>query len=298
MTNAINSINEIKTSYELTQDNAVATYCSLENKLSEIICTYLNNQKVTQKTYGPGTIVSISGTSFENIIVSIDFAGQIKKFSLYLLVTKSSLTFENADCLDVYNTALSVHNTATAQYLELDKIIRQTEFEAKQKAETEKLAEQKYQLKKDKAIKEFNNLVVQAKNTIIPEDAFYYAIGWLANNISSVSAALPDYLENIFVKHFGTETSARIVDSRKRTVNGNSMQWTFGFKASLKNKTDIPASLTKYLSSNGKAIANTSFLWNLIDNYGFQFGKTQDITKIRDLVPVQYIESFEEGLTA
>jgi hypothetical protein len=89
-----------------------------------------------------------------------------------------------------------------------------------------------------------------------------------------------------------------IVDSKKRTCNGNSMQWTFGFKASLRKAEDIPTYLTQYLNTTGQMIANTSFIWDLIDDYGFQFGKKQNIEQIAQAVPAKYIDIFNEGLTA
>jgi hypothetical protein len=76
------------------------------------------------------------------------------------------------------------------------------------------------------------------------------------------------------------------------------MQWTFGFKATLKNPDSIPSTLTKYLSSTGKAIANTSFLWDLVTDYGFKFGKKQDTLDIMRCVPIQYVPMFNEGMKA
>jgi hypothetical protein len=71
-------------------------------------------------------------------------------------------------------------------------------------------------------------------------------------------------------------------------------------KASLRGKdiNTIPCILAKHLNSTGKSIVNTSFVWDLLDNYGFQFGKKQDVDKIKSTVPSQFINSFEAGLTA
>jgi hypothetical protein len=67
--------------------------------------------------------------------------------------------------------------------------------------------------------------------------------------------------------------------------------------ASIKKKSldKIPAFLTQYLSKTGTSIANTSFIWDLVTNYGFKFGKTQDLDQIRGTIPTEYLTYFENG---
>jgi hypothetical protein len=60
----------------------------------------------------------------------------------------------------------------------------------------------------------------------------------------------------------------------------------------------VPATLTKYLSSTGKAIANTSFIWDLVTDYGFKFGKKQDTLDIMRCVPIEYVPMFNAGMNA
>jgi hypothetical protein len=43
-------------------------------------------------------------------------------------------------------------------------------------------------------------------------------------------------------------------------------------------------------------LTDTSFVWELVDNYGFKFGKTQDLEAVRSCVPSEYISEFELGL--
>jgi hypothetical protein len=154
---------------------------------------------------------------------------------------------------------------------------------------------EKYEKTKAKAIKDFEALAETTRPVEVANE-FYYSLGWLAKHIGSVSARLPDYLADSFKRHFGNDTAFNAVDSKKRTVNGNSMQWTFDFTATLRKPENIPAALTSHLGSTGKQIADTSFLWDLVDNYGFQFGKKQDIEKIRSHVPSDCLASFEAGL--
>jgi hypothetical protein len=76
------------------------------------------------------------------------------------------------------------------------------------------------------------------------------------------------------------------------------MQWALSMKATISKKALnlIPSYLTKHLSTSGNAISDTSFIWDLVDNYGFTFGKKQDVDKIRGHVPAAYLNSFELGL--
>jgi hypothetical protein len=172
------------------------------------------------------------------------------------------------------------------------------QVEAAKKAEAEKKAEAKYQKQKEKAIKDFEALTNKAREIVTQTDEFYYALGWLAKHVGTVSAALPDYLEVPFTKHFGAETPCKVVDSKHRGPAGWQSQWSWSFRATLKKADNIPAILTQYLNPTGKAVTNTSFIWDLIDNYGFKFGKKQDAAEIAKVIPAKYIDIFNDGLTA
>ena len=128
-------------------------------------------------------------------------------------------------------------------------------------------------------------------------DEFYYSLGWIANNCGAFACSLPDYLLPYFQSQFGSAYEPHAVDSRKRTVNGYAMQWAISMTASIKKKSldKIPAFLSSHLSKSGNAIADTSFIWDLVSNYGFKFGKVQDIDQIRATIPTTYIVSFEKG---
>ena len=148
-------------------------------------------------------------------------------------------------------------------------------------------------------IKEFETLTAREKTTIATGE-FYYCLGWMAKNCGTFATALPDYLLPYFQKQFGTAYEPRTVDSRKRTVNGYAMQWTISMTASIKKKSldNIPAFLTQYLSKTGTSIANTAFIWDLVSDYCFQFGKVQDIDQIRSTIPAHCVTYFENGYAA
>ena len=59
--------------------------------------------------------------------------------------------------------------------------------------------------------------------------------------------------------------------------------------------------LAEYVSdtnNSSKTVMDTAFILNLVENYGFRFGKTQDVENIRSHVPSEYTSFFEAGLLA
>ena len=294
-------LTDIQTNINLELDTANETYFEAENKLINIISECIkNSSEVTCITYGIGQVTEVSGETLDLTYLTIDFAGMLKKFSLlHMMTTNKFIKFTDSSEIDnVWCLAYEVHKDITDKYTKLRRIKKQALEEATKKAEEEKRAEAKYKHLKEKAIKDFEALQNRTKANIAQVDEFYYALGWLTKHIGSMTATIPEYLQYPFERSFGTEASPRIIDSKKKTISGYSMQWSFSFKATLRKAENIPTILSQYLSSSGKAIANTSFVWDLVNRYGFSFGKKQDIDKIKETVPVQYIEAFEAGLIA
>lgn len=282
---------------ELRIENAKDAYYAAELELVDLVGNYVTNRAVNCQAYGTGKIVSYRGTALDNIIVAVEFVEQTKQFSLqHIIEVARFIKFvDHVEIEIIWTDAKVVHDELTKQLKTIENLERQQAFEAKKKAEADKLAEKKYETTKAKAIRDFENLV-KAEMPMSTADEFYYSLGWLAKHVGSVSARLPDYLSDSFVRHFGTDAVHTSVDSKKRTINGNSMQWTFGFTATLRKPENIPSALTEHLGSTGKQIADTSFIWDLVDNYGFQFGKKQDVDKIRSHVPSDFLTFFEAGL--
>ena len=299
--NIYDAIEEMKTTCELTQETAVADFCRIESELAKLFSEYVKDATVESTAYGVGNITEVRGDSLETMIATIAFKESTKSFSLHHIITNpKAVKLVDSEIIENYNKAFDLHTELAIKYREFEKVARQLAFEARQKAEAEKKAEEKYQALKAKAIKDFDTLANQTKGSLSTVDDFYYSLGWLAKHVGTISAAMPDYLVKSFENYFGTEANPKVIDSKKRTSGGHPMQWALSMTASLcgKDKDSIPRSLAKYLNTTGKAIANTSFVWDLVDNYGFQFGKKQDIDRIKNIVPTQYISDFEAGLTA
>ena len=213
-------IKDMQDNFELDQQNARESYLQAESALAERMCQYVMNAEITSPTYGEGCIVKASGITFDSIVIEIAFAEVTKKFSLAnIIVNTRFVQFKNEEYYEPLTTALNLHSTMTATYKEYELVARQARIEAEKRADAEQKAEAKYLEHKEKALKDFDNLVQQARNNIVVShaDEFYYALGWLTKHIGTLSATLPDYLEADFAKYFGEDTPRNVVDSKKRS---------------------------------------------------------------------------------
>ena len=241
-------------------------------------------------TLNESGITALADVNFEN--------GLVRKLAINVLMANKLIDFEEpvknyladffAECSDIRADFYEVMHDRTSAKHEAD---RQAKEEAKKEA--------KYQAAKEKAIQDFEVMTKKDKS-VNATGEFYYNLGWLAKNVGTVSAALPDYLLKYFENHFGTEAKPTVVDSRKRTVNGYPIQWALSMKASVPKKVvdNIPAFLKQYLNPTGNALTNTTFIWDIVENYGFQFGRKQDVDQIRATIPATCLEQFEKGFAA
>lgn len=294
-------IYEMKNNTVLEAETAKDTYFETEQKLASLIGELVMGAQVKSRVnvLGTGTVISYQGTTLDNLIIEIEFENVTKRFSLAHILANTFIKFtETSEISKIWDEAFELHTKITKEYNAFEFAARQLALENKKKAEAEKKAEEKYQKLKEKAIQDFDNLVNNSNNVLSDVNEFYYSLGWLIRHTNSVSAALPDYLNDAFIKHFGSEAPHRVVDSRKRGPAGYQSQWSWSFSISLKKYDTIPTFLTKHLNPAGKSVTDTSFVWDLVDNYGFQFGKKQDFEKIRRNVPSKYLESFNIGFNA
>ena len=289
---------------EMLVENAVykEVFQDTQSKMADIMKDVVIGKTVTCSTYGTGTVVSATAynPALEHIIVEIAFADGSKKFSLTHIMNHKFITFDDELVTEVWDRLFEAHTGLTNKYNELEATAHQIELDLRKKAEAEKKSEARYQKLKEQAVKSFDEMVQQAPTTLSETDEFYYALGWLANHVGSMTAILPDYLGSAFEKHFGSDTPKTLVDGRAKTSGGYAKQWSWEFKCTIKklNDTVVPACIQSVTTDFSKGIHNTSFLWDLVTNHGFRFGKKQDVDQIKNTVPAQYISSFEAGLTA
>lgn len=246
---------------------------------------------------GQGRIVDIKAPLTGNsLYVTIDFDSiGSKMFALKALFEYRLITLPD-DIKDILMEAQTAFETNHKQLEDEKRAANRLAYEQKKQAEETARQEAKYEASKAKMIKEFETLA-KTERTMSATGEFYYSLGWIANNCGAFACSLPDYLLPYFQSQFGSDYEPHTVDSRKKTVNGYSMQWAISMTANIKKKSldKVPAFLNQYLSKSGNAIANTSFIWDIVSNYGFQFGKTQDIDQIRATIPTEYIQYFENG---
>ena len=258
----------------------------------------------------PGQLTQVKVTD-KDILITLEYetlAG--RRSSTYSLVwflthsTLATLTLEDGSnelFTDIGNSfveACTLHERVLREEANQRIAAQIAAREAEKKARADAKRLEALEKKKARDIKDFEARA-QATTLISQTDEFYYSLGWLAKHSGTFAATLPDYLLPMFYSHFGTEYKPRAVDSSKKTINGYAMQWTVGMTISLPTKApELPSYLNQYLSTNGKSLANTSFIWDLVDNYGFKFGKSQDLEAIKSHIPDTYINLFEAGLAA
>jgi hypothetical protein len=282
----------------LTPEELAVAETELINIISpELLCIEIQHTKPGKYTK-IGKVVGLRNeeTSFESFGLNVGFDDGVRTFIFKPLIATSH--FNKILDEEVFNKCVEVcevHNALIAKYNVYKNEQRKLALEAEKQAREEKKAEEKYQKLKTKALKDFEVISNRAKvqNEL---DDFYFSLGWLAKNAGTLSAAMPDYLESAFVKCFGPNTGCRVVDSKKRGPAGYQSQWFMSFNLTLKNSDSVPTYLTQYLNPKGKALTDMHFVWDLVEDYGFQFGKKQDVDKIKRTIPTKYHSLFEAGL--
>lgn len=288
----------------------MTTYETLGYETSEDLRNAINSDlaalaypfAVKHRTYGEGQLTFVKAPlTGGSLYATIDFTSVgTKMLSLDIVLANNLL--EMPEILS--DTLLELQTTFKADFIEreearrlADRQAREQKRTAEKKAAEEKKAEAKYEATKEKAIKDFEDLT-NADKPVSTANEFYYSLGYIAKHAGTVSAAMPDYLEDAFKKHFGSEAPCRVVDSKKKGPAGYTSQWTWSFSISLKKPELIPAFLQDKLNPAGKSITDTAFIWDLVDNYGFKFGKAQDFDEIKKHVPFDKLEVFTLGCEA
>lgn len=296
-------VNELRDNTNFTPENYELEYLTTEVVLADLFGEYIKGAEVKSSTYGIGRVTEASGNTFADMFMTVAFLEAEKRFAILPVITGKILLTKFADISeigDAWDEAYNLHVDITKKYTDLKETERKQQIEAAKKAEAEKKAEIKYQQLKEKALKDFENLTTKTREPVTEADEFYYALGWLANHVGSLTAVLPDYLGPTFERHFGAEAPKTLVDSRAKTIGGYAKQWSWEFKCTIKKlkETVVPACIQPVTTDFSKGIHNTSFLWDLVENYGFQFGKKQDVEKIKQNVPAQCLPYFEAGMIA
>lgn len=242
-----------------------------------------------------------------HIMASLDVDGETKSMVLELAINSGIVKLpENVkkaydEFVDVYNKSREVFEAEEKAQMEAA-AERQRIYLAQREAERIRREEIKKQIEADKRYaKKVQNALLKL-NSLRKEDtsklfetptSHYEIIGWMAKHLTSVRAAMPDYMEKWFVGKFG-DADRTVVDSKKRTSGGHPMQWGLSLKLTFDEEVKGPLE-QRATSQNKKTIDNVAFVWDLIENYGFQFGKEQNISQIKAEIPEENLVDFEKG---
>lgn len=250
--------------------------------------------QVTHTKFGEGTIVQIE--SIENMSDAGDMAIRIHfNDGDHLLCYMACVNKQLMEDIPVLTDTI---NTVITPAFEQEKVEAEAAYLAEKEAEKRALEEERYNKQVERELKRLNGLsVANIANDFDDVERFYYILGWIAGHVTTIRAAMPDYAESWFTSRFGNVPHTT-VDSKKRTVNGNPMQWALSMHISFKRSENTPEEIASKYSNANRTINSISFVWDLVDKYNFTFGKTQDIEAIKETIPEEYMNEFELGLNA
>ena len=174
------------------------------------------------------------------------------------------------------------------------------EFRASQKAALEKLEKEKkeaekFEKRKAEAIKKFSDLCRQAKMNKTSADDEDFVIGWLAKHVTRISAEIPDFLESQFIAHFGANAPKTVVNTSMKSSGGFTKKWSLSCQVHVDDLATMPPALQNVFKKS-KTVNSTSFALKLIYDYGFNFGKEQDISQIKSMS--SDLKAFDLGYSA
>ena len=242
-----------------------------------------------------------------NIFAEFDVDGETKICALDLGINSGVIKLEDNvqkavdEYFEILNKAKEVYaiETAEERKIQAEKArIAREKYEA-ERAKREEIkkqieADKRYAKKVERALNKLESLSPEKTEKLFETPVSQYeVIGWMAKHLTSVRAAMPDYAEKWFVGRFG-DVERYVVNSKKKTSGGFAYQWGLGLKLTFDEEVRGPLE-QRATSKNKKVIDNVAFVWDLVENYGFQFGKEQNIGQIKAEVPEQYLPDFERG---
>lgn len=258
----------------------------------ETIRTDLKNLEypfdISHRTFGSGKLTSLEAPIIgSSLHATVEFTSGTKKLALETCLNLGVLSGSDTymETLSTYqNVFRTLYEVRVANACEESRLERERQIKLKKEAEeAAKLEEKKRKL--DLKIRDLKPINLTSD---------YALIGWLASHVSTISATVNSDYEVWFQKNFGI-VNHTVIDAKEKTKRGDPMKYSLSFRASFKS--DLPALLQRREGVKAREINSVEYIWDLIDRYGFRFGKTQDIEAIRKCIPDTYLEDFERGLT-
>ena len=234
------------------------------------------------------------------VCAELDVAGERKRMALGQAVASGTVAVSSElekglrEFADVYGRSEASYaaeiEAEGKEAAEKERLRRERREEAKKRIEAEK----RYAKRAESALRKLGALKKEDTSKLFEAPSSHYeAIGWMAKHLVSVRATMPDYMEKWFVGKFG-DAERHVVDSRKKTSGGFGYQWSLGLKLTFDEEAKGPLK-RRATGENKKVIDSVAFVWDLVENYGFRFGKEQDVGRIKAEVPERYLPDFEKG---
>lgn len=279
-------------------------YTTFEAFASDIKTDLTENVKLpisaVHSKAGPISIIDLRPSVSDNaadIVITAELQDKtIKAYSFAVLTYKNYLSLADDDKQLLIGYLNVIHDTQVELKAILDEKAR---LEAEAKKAAEELAKQieKEEARQQKRLEKLNELRAEdyLRRNLEPSSQ-YEVLGWIVKHLKSLSAQVPKSMLGWFNSKFGDAENISVVDDSKKTTGGHAMKWNVSFKATF--DAEVPSALSSKVNKAGKVINDVPFVWGLIEKYDFQFGKTQDIEKIKANVPSTYIEQFEAGYSA
>lgn len=283
-------------------------YNDINEAINNLIHTgnQLLNTKVEHKKYGAGNIIETKVSHNEGaglygvmaeygLTVVVEFEVGTKSFDLKTIYNNKNVSFEKEDIVVEVLSIITTCEDMRLQQLNQIQLKLKADEDKRLEEEKKKREELKNEARKEKALAKLNTAKPESLYSITKEPATQLElVGWMAKHVKSIKAAMPDYMESWFVSTFG-DVLRTVVDSKKRTTGGFPMQW--GLSMAINFDKEVPDLLkSKATSQNKCKIDNLGFVWNLIDNYGFKFGKEQDLDEIMKNLSTDELEAFTKGM--
>lgn len=249
----------------------------LLRKLSEV----LTNESVCHKEGREGRIVDTQHKFGDNYVtVEIDFAGRSAWFSYPKAYEASTLAFCDSEAS---KAAISLLNelkaVSKAEREAEDEEVRDLakEFE-KAKADYLKREKAKADQKRKKTpeekvasrlAKQTTGLEKQIEDVErAPIDYSDSQLEWIEKHLVSIRASMPARLQPWFDSQFPDcpSDAKYVIPDDRLTSGGYKMSWGLGLVAYFDE--DVPLQV-----GSGKTVSNNAFVWDLVVNKGFSFGK-------------------------
>lgn len=259
----------------------------------------LTGVNIKNNVYGEGFITHITGTDPKDLIAHIQFKEQKKAFNLAIAIKMKSIILPE-DTAYVYNKYMEASEEvmkeeariALEKKLEAENL-RKKEKEREEAEKAAKKAAETFERTKNRMIEKFEATAQEISKHVTYANEYYYSLGWLSKNLTSIYARMPDYLDGSFTKYFGSDAPRKLENSK-----GKNCQWTYAFTGHVKHPDKAPSIIRSIMNPNSKdlsATGATSFFWDLVANHGFQFGKVQNLEIIKSYIPKDMMNDFEAG---